>query len=98
MRPARASRVGRFLFRVRPFGIPLASALSPTSHLDSTRRRSFLTGLAFAASGNVLFSAKTVVIKLAYRHGVDPLTLLELRMLFAARFFAVALVSLRRGR
>jgi hypothetical protein len=61
--------------------------LSPTSHLDFARRRPFLTGLAFAAIGSVLFSAKAVVIKLAYRHGVDPLTLLALRMLFAAPFF-----------
>jgi len=62
------------------------------------RRRAFLTGLAFAAIGSVLFSAKAVVIKLAYRHGVDPLTLLALRMLFAAPFFAVALVWSSRGR
>lgn len=49
-------------------------------------------------AGSVLFSAKAVVIKLAYRHGVDALTLLALRMLFAAPFFAVALAWSSRGR
>lgn len=55
-------------------------------------------GIALALLGSVLFSAKAVVIKLAYRHGVDPLTLLALRMLFAAPFFAVALAWSSRGR
>ncbi len=49
-------------------------------------------------AGSVLFSAKAVVIKLAYRHGVDALTLLALRMLFAAPFFAIALAWSSRGR
>ena len=49
-------------------------------------------------AGSVLFSAKAVVVKLAYRHGVDALTLLTLRMLFAAPFFAVALAWSSRGR
>lgn len=46
----------------------------------------------------MLFSAKAVVVKLAYRHGVDPVTLLALRMLFAAPFFAIALAWSSRGR
>lgn len=58
----------------------------------------FLSGIALAATGSVLFSAKAVVVKLAYRHGVDALTLLALRMLFAAPFFAVALAWSSRGR
>lgn len=66
--------------------------------MHSPRQGVFLTGLALAVTGSVLFSAKAVVIKLAYRHGVDAVTLLALRMLFAAPFFAVALAWSSRGR
>jgi drug/metabolite transporter (DMT)-like permease len=58
----------------------------------------FLTGVVLATVGSVLFSAKAVVVKLAYRYGVDPVTLLALRMLFAAPFFAIALAWSARGR
>jgi drug/metabolite transporter (DMT)-like permease len=70
----------------------------PQAETSSSQRAIFLTGLTLAAAASVLFSAKAVVVKLAYRHGVDPLTLLTLRMLFAAPFFAVALVWSSRGR
>ena len=40
--------------------------------------------MAFAA---IAFSAKAILVKLAYRHGVDPLTLLALRMGFSLLFF-----------
>ncbi len=65
---------------------------------SSPARGVFLTGIVLAAIASTLFSAKAVVIKLAYRHGVDPVTLLALRMLFAAPFFAVALAWSSRGR
>lgn len=70
----------------------------PSSPPDTLQRGLFLGGIAFAATGSVLFSAKAVVVKLAYRHGVDPVTLLAFRMLFAAPFFAVALAWSSRGR
>ncbi len=38
--------------------------------------------------GSVLFSAKGVVVKLHYRHQVDAMTVLALRMLFSLPFFA----------
>ena len=41
----------------------------------------------FAATGALLFSSKAIIVKLAYRHGVDALTLLALRMLFSAPLF-----------
>jgi len=53
--------------------------------------RRFTTGLLLAAAGSVLFSGKAIVVKLAYRHGVDAETLIALRMLFALPFFALAL-------
>lgn len=37
----------------------------------------------------IAFSGKAVIIKLAYRHGVDAVTLLALRMIFAAPLFAL---------
>jgi len=58
---------------------------------------SFLAGIALAVTGSVLFSGKAVVVKLAYRYGVDPATLLALRMAFALPFFVVAYVWSARG-
>lgn len=56
-------------------------------------------GLAFAVVGTVCFSLRPVLIKLAYAYVVDPVTLLALRMIFSAPFFAaVALWSQRSGR
>ena len=37
----------------------------------------------------IAFSGKGVIIKLAYRYGVDAVTLLALRMLFSAPFFVL---------
>jgi drug/metabolite transporter (DMT)-like permease len=37
--------------------------------------------------GAVAFSGKAIIIKLAYRYGVDPVTLIMLRMLFALPLF-----------
>lgn len=44
-------------------------------------------GVACAIIGAIAFSAKTILVKLAYQHGVDVMTLLALRMLFALPFF-----------
>lgn len=64
---------------------------------QSTARQVFVAGLALAVAGSVMFSAKAIVVKLAYRHGVDAETLLALRMLMAAPFFAAALCWTSRG-
>ena len=45
------------------------------------------TGLFLAAAGSIAFSGKAIIVKLAYRHGVDAVTLLMLRMLFALPLF-----------
>lgn len=47
--------------------------------------------MLLAAAGSVLFSGKAIVIKLAYRYGVDAETLIALRMLFALPLFVVVL-------
>jgi len=57
----------------------------------------FGAGLALAAAGSVLFSGKAIVIKLAYRYGVDPETLIALRMMFAVPFFLAVLWWTSRG-
>jgi drug/metabolite transporter (DMT)-like permease len=44
-------------------------------------------GLAMAAAGAIAFSGKAIIVKLAYRHGVDAVTLLMYRMLFALPLF-----------
>lgn len=44
-------------------------------------------GLALAAGGSIAFSGKAIIVKLAYRHGVDAVTLIMFRMLFALPLF-----------
>jgi drug/metabolite transporter (DMT)-like permease len=53
---------------------------------DSSSR---LAGSLMVVVAAVAFSGKAVIIKLAYRHGVDAVTLLALRMLFSAPLFAL---------
>lgn len=60
-------------------------------------RGAHLGGLALAATGSVLFSIKAIIVKLSYRYGVDPVTLIALRMAFALPFFAVAAWVAGRG-
>ena len=62
--------------------------------MASSRR---LTGALLVTVAAVAFSAKAVIIKLAYRHGVDPVTLLTLRMLISAPFFLVLGLWSARG-
>ncbi len=53
----------------------------------SSSRAAYRRGLLIAAAGAVLFSAKAIVAKLLYRHPVDALDVLALRMLYSAPFF-----------
>ena len=45
------------------------------------------TGLLLASAGSIAFSGKAIIVKLAYRHGVDAVTLIMYRMLFALPLF-----------
>ena len=45
--------------------------------------------MLLAILGAVAFSGKAIIVKLAYRYGVDAVTLIMLRMLFALPFFLV---------
>ncbi len=49
--------------------------------------KSIATGLFLAIAGAIAFSGKAIIVKLAYRHGVDAVTLIMLRMLMALPFF-----------
>ena len=55
------------------------------------------TGAALALFAAIGFSAKAVLVKLAYREGIDTVSLLALRMAFSAPFFAVSAWWSSRG-
>jgi len=45
------------------------------------------SGMMLALSGAVAFSGKAIIVKLSYRYGVDAVTVIMYRMLFALPFF-----------
>ncbi|OUL98881.1 DMT family transporter [Variovorax sp. JS1663] len=55
-------------------------------------------GLALASLGAIAFSGKAIIVKLAYRYGVDAVTLIMLRMLFALPLFALMAWWAGRGK
>jgi drug/metabolite transporter (DMT)-like permease len=55
-------------------------------------------GLALAMAGSIAFSGKAIIVKLAYRYGVDAVTLIMYRMLFALPLFALLAWWAGRGR
>jgi drug/metabolite transporter (DMT)-like permease len=56
------------------------------------------TGLVLATLGAIAFSGKAIIVKLAYRHGVDAVTLIMYRMLFALPIFVVMAWWASRGK
>jgi drug/metabolite transporter (DMT)-like permease len=64
----------------------------------AARPSSLGMGLFLAAAGSIAFSGKAIIVKLAYRHGVDPVTLIMLRMLFALPIFAAMAWWASRGK
>jgi len=55
-------------------------------------------GLLLATLGAIAFSGKAIIVKLAYRHGVDAVTLIMYRMLFALPLFLMLSWWASRGR
>jgi drug/metabolite transporter (DMT)-like permease len=49
--------------------------------------RPTLSGLLLATAGAIAFSGKAIIVKLSYLHGVDAVTVIMFRMLFALPFF-----------
>jgi drug/metabolite transporter (DMT)-like permease len=62
---------------------------------DAHRAR--LTGAALIAVAAIGFSGKAIIVKLAFRHGVDAVTLLALRMVFSAPLFLLLALWAGRG-
>ena len=60
--------------------------------------KSIGVGLLLAVLGAIAFSGKAIIVKLAYRYGVDAVTLIMLRMLFALPIFAVMAWWASRGK
>jgi len=73
----------------------LMQAQAATHH---AARKSLAPGLALATFGAIAFSGKAIIVKLAYRHGVDAVTLIMLRMLFALPLFALMAWWAGRGK
>ncbi|MGE8319743.1 MAG: DMT family transporter [Comamonas sp.] len=61
----------------------MTASLTTGAAAPASQRAGFL--LAFL--GAIAFSAKAIIVKLAYRHGVDATTLIMYRMLFALPLF-----------
>jgi drug/metabolite transporter (DMT)-like permease len=57
-----------------------------------------LAGVVLALAGAMAFSGKAIIVKLAYRYGVDAVTVIMLRMLFALPVFAAMAWWASRGR
>ena len=55
-------------------------------------------GLMLASLGAIAFSGKAIIVKLAYRYGVDAVTLIMYRMLFALPLFALLAWWAGRGK
>ena len=64
----------------------------------AARPRGVGGGLLLASVGAVAFSGKAIIVKLAYRHGVDAVTLIMYRMLFALPLFVLLAWWAGRGR
>ena len=68
------------------------------AHLKSQFATSKATGILLAIVGAIAFSGKAIIVKLAYRHGVDAVTLIMYRMLFALPIFALMAWWASRGK
>ena len=65
---------------------------------ETAARPGVAAGLALAALGSLAFSGKAIIVKLCYRHGVDAVTVITYRMLFALPLFAALAWWAGRGR
>lgn len=71
---------------------------TPTLPATSSEPKSLVPGLLLATFGAIAFSGKAIIVKLAYRYGVDAVTLIMYRMLFALPIFAVMAWWASRGK
>ncbi len=76
--------------------MPSPDAAGPAAAAGESPSR--WSGLALTTLGAIAFSGKAIIVKLAYRYGVDAVTLIMLRMLFALPLFAVLAWWAGRGK
>ncbi len=72
--------------------------MNPASTNPPPAPKSRTYGLLLATFGAIAFSGKAIIVKLAYRHGVDAITLIMYRMLFALPIFALMAWWASRGK
>jgi drug/metabolite transporter (DMT)-like permease len=70
--------------------VPVAGTQAATKNIAS--------GVLLAIAGSIAFSGKAIIVKLAYRYGVDAITLLMYRMLLALPFFLLMSWWASRGK
>lgn len=58
--------------------------------------KTFVYGIVLGILGIVLFSSKAVMVKLAYQHEVDTISILLLRMVFSFPFYVVVALLYRK--
>ena len=73
----------------------MPSALKKSNQVAT---KEIAAGLTLAVLGSIAFSGKAIIVKLAYRHGVDAVTLIMYRMLFALPIFAAMAWWASRGK
>lgn len=73
-----------------------ATTAIPTATTSSSRP--VWPGLLLATLGAIAFSGKAIIVKLAYRYGVDAVTLITYRMLFALPLFTLLAWWAGRGK
>jgi drug/metabolite transporter (DMT)-like permease len=78
-----------------PTTTPTLATLSTTTPVPRPQR--LWLGLALATAGSIAFSGKAIIVKLAYRYGVDAVTLIMYRMLFALPLFLCLAAWAGRG-
>ena len=77
--------------------VPMVN-VPPEQVLPIPRWQGVWAGPLMAMAGAVAFSGKAIIVKLAYRHDVDAITLIMLRMLVALPFFLLMVWWAGRGK
>ena len=76
----------------------MSSSATTATLRTSTLQRPVWPGLLLATLGAIAFSGKAIIVKLAYRYGVDAVTLITYRMLFALPLFTLLAWWAGRGK
>jgi drug/metabolite transporter (DMT)-like permease len=76
----------------------MSTSAPAVASIAADRSRPVWPGLALASVGAIAFSGKAIIVKLAYRYGVDAVTLIMYRMLFALPLFMLLAWWAGRGK